>query len=290
MLDVALYAVGDVQGCMASFSRLLDAIAFDPARDRLWLVGDLVNRGPQSLDVLRWARHHDASIVAVLGNHDVHLLGRAAGTASEKKRDTLDDVLRAPDRDELIDWLRARPLIHAEDGFVLVHAGLHPRWSIASGASHRQSRQGPHPHALRSDGDAVALAAEVEAALRAPTWRIAMAQLAGSAPAWSPDLAGSARLRSILSYLVRVRTIHGDGSIEGEFDGPIDEIPKGTRPWFAAPSPAWRDHVPVFGHWSRLGLDLAHGHIALDTGCVWGRQLTAIRLPDRALFQIDSVM
>src|SRR5688572_27562554 len=128
---MALYAIGDIQGCMDSLERLLAAIDYQRGRDRLWLVGDLVNRGPRSLDTLRWARDQGDSVVAVLGNHDLHLLARAAGTADAKRRDSLDDVLAAPDCDELIDWLRARPLLHVEDGHVLVHAGLHPRWTVA---------------------------------------------------------------------------------------------------------------------------------------------------------------
>jgi bis(5'-nucleosyl)-tetraphosphatase (symmetrical) len=266
-----LYAIGDIQGCKATLDRLLAAIAFDPAVDRLWLVGDLVNRGPDSLGVLRWAKAQGDRVTTVLGNHDLHLLGRAAGTAKAKKRDTIDDVLRAPDRDELIDWLRRRPLVHVEDGFILLHAGLHPRWTV---------------------DDARALAAEVEARLAGDDWKRALAEvsgLAGEAVQWAPELRGAARSRAIVAYLTRARTCHPDGTLEAEFAGAPEEAPKGVVPWFRAPARAWTSHVPVFGHWAALGLDVTRDHVALDSGCVWGRSLTAIRLPDRAITQIATI-
>jgi len=267
---MALYAIGDIQGCMTSLERLLERIGFDPVEDRLWLVGDLVNRGPRSLDVLRWARALGDRVVCVLGNHDLHLLARAAGVAGAKKRDTLDAVLAAPDRDELIDWLRRRPLVHVEDGYLLVHAGLHPRWTA---------------------GEARALAGEIEARLASDRWREVVAELAprSSAPAaWAPALTGGARVRAVLAYLVRVRTCRPDGSIEPEFDGHPAEAPKGVIPWFALPNRAWTTHVAVFGHWAALGLDIAADHLALDSGCVWGESLTAIRLPQRTITQVKA--
>ena len=266
--SVAIYAVGDIQGCMSSFERLLGLIDFAPGRDRLWLVGDLVNRGPRSLDVLRWAHHHDPHVVVVLGNHDLHLLGRAAGVASPKRRDTLDEVLAAPDRETLLDWLRTRPLVHVEAGFLLVHGGLHPGWTV------------PHIRAL---------AAEIEVGLRAPSWMRWLSQVGGDPPAWSETLTGAARINGILSYLIRARTLWGDATINHEFDGPPAEAPPGAIPWFAFPDPAWGDHVAVFGHWASLGLDLGRRHIALDSGCVWGKALSAVRLEDRAVFQVKSV-
>ena len=265
---MARYGIGDLQGCKASLDRLLERIEFRPGTDHLWLVGDLVNRGPRSLDVLRWARDLGDAATVVLGNHDLHLLARAAGVAAAKKRDTLDEVLAAPDRDELLDWLRHRPLLHAEDGFVLVHAGLHPAWSVAQAAL---------------------LAGELERALRGPDWKAALAEWSGPAPAWSASLRGGARARAILSYLVRVRTIDDAGHANPDFDGAPAEAPRGYHPWFRAPAPAWADHVPVFGHWAALGLALGPGHLGLDSGCVWGHQLSAVRLDDRALFQVDAV-
>jgi bis(5'-nucleosyl)-tetraphosphatase (symmetrical) len=267
---VARYVIGDVQGCMASLERLLALIDFAPARDRLWLAGDLVNRGPRSLDVLRWACAHDASITCVLGNHDLHLLARAAGAAGPKPRDTLDEVLAAPDADRLIEWLRQRPFVHVDGAHLLVHAGLHPSWTT---------------------DDACTLAAEVAAELRGPSWRAFLAQVQrrGAPPRWDPRLGGGDRWRAILSYLVRVRTCRADGRIEPDFDGHPSKAPPGCVPWFALPDPAWATHTVVFGHWAALGLDIGARHVALDTGCVWGKSLTAFRLDDRMVFQAKSV-
>lgn len=266
---MARYAIGDIQGCMASLERLLALIAFSPGRDELWLTGDLVNRGPRSLDVLRWAMSLGTSVTAVLGNHDLHLLGRAAGAEGEKKRDTLDDVLAAPDCERLIDWLRQRPLFHHDTHVGLVHAGLHPRWTIA---------------------DARARAAEIEKELRGPAWRAFLARLGGGKPPrWDERLGGSDRARAILAYLVRVRCCRTDGRIDPDFDGPPAQAPPGLVPWFRLPTPAWGTHTIVFGHWAALGLDIGAKHLAIDTGCVWGRSLTAVRLDDRMVFQVKAV-
>jgi bis(5'-nucleosyl)-tetraphosphatase (symmetrical) len=268
---VARYAIGDLQGCFASLQRLLALIDFAPGRDELWLVGDLVNRGPRSLDVLRWAYAHDASVTAVLGNHDLHLLARVAGVVEPKKRDTLDELLAAPDRDRLVDWLRRRPLVHIDDDrrLLLVHAGLHPRWTAS---------------------EARALGGELERELAGPSWRAHTAAIAGKPPErWDPGLTGDERWRAILAYLIRVRTLRPDGRVEPDFDGPPAQAPAGCVPWFAFAEPAWATHTVVFGHWAALGLDLGPHHIAIDTGCVWGKTLTAIRLDDRAVFQVKSV-
>jgi len=253
---------------MSSLERLLSLVSFSPGQDRVWLVGDLVNRGPRSLDVLRWARDLGSTVTCVLGNHDLHLLARASGAAPEKKRDTLDDVLYAHDADRLIDWLRARPLMHVEGTFAMVHAGLHPAWTI---------------------DDAQARAREIEKELQAPTWRAFLATLQGPTPRWDARLGGGDRWRAILGYLVRARCLKADGRLETDFDGPPARAPAGTMPWFAAPSPAWTSHTVLFGHWAALGLDLGPHHIGLDTGCVWGRSLTAIRLDDRTVFQVNAV-
>lgn len=264
---MARYAIGDIQGCMATLERLLTAIGPDPARDRLWLVGDLVNRGPRSLDVLRWARAQGDAVTAVLGNHDLHLLARAAGVVGPKRRDTLDEVLAAPDLPELIEWLRFRPLLHVEDDWVLVHAGLHPRWTVAR---------------------AQALAAEIEGALRGPRWAEWLGQTLAAAPTWHDTLAGAARARAILGYLVRARTCTTDGA-PIEFDGPPEEAPVGAVPWYAAPAAAWRDHTVVFGHWAAHGLRMGERWIATDAGCVWGKRLVAVRLEDRSVIQVKAV-
>jgi bis(5'-nucleosyl)-tetraphosphatase (symmetrical) len=265
---VATYAIGDIQGCMSSLERLLSLIAFTPSSDTLWLVGDLVNRGPRSLDVLHWARELGDRVRVVLGNHDLHLLARAAGAAPEKKRDTLDEVLKARDADRLIDWLRDQSLLHVDGNFAMVHGGLHPAWTIA---------------------DAQARATEIEHELRRPTWRAFLSQLSGPAPRWSDSLGDGDRWRAILAYLVRARTLKPDGRVEPDFDGPPAQAPEGCVPWFAYPDAAWRTHTVVFGHWAALGLDLGPHHIGLDTGCVWGKALTAIRLEDRSVFQVKAV-
>lgn len=253
---------------MASLERLLALIDFAPSRDQLWLAGDLVNRGPRSLDVLRWAHGLDHAVTCVLGNHDLHLLARAAGAADAKRRDTLDEVLAAPDADRLIGWLRQRPLLHHDDRFALVHAGLHPRWTVA---------------------DARARAAEIEHELRGPGWRAFLAQLAGPVPTWHDRLGGGDRWRAILAYLVRVRCCRPDGRVVPDFDGPPADAPPGLVPWYALPDRAWRTHTVVFGHWAALGLSLGKDHLGIDTGCVWGKSLTALRLDDRSVFQVKAV-
>ena len=265
---MARYAIGDVQGCFASLQRLLQLVDWQPGRDELWLVGDLVNRGPRSLDVLRWVRDHDSQVRVVLGNHDLHFLARVAGAAHEKKRDTLDELLAAKDRDRLVEWLRRRPLAHVEDSCILVHAGLHPQWTAQ---------------------DARDRAAELERELAGPSWRPFLAQTKGSPPRWDPRLGGGDRWRAILAYLVRVRTLRPDGRVEPDFDGHPSQAPEGCVPWFKFPGLAWTTHTAVFGHWAALGLDIGPRHVALDTGCVWGKTLTAMRLDDRSVFQIRSV-
>ena len=262
---------------MASLERLLSLIAYSPSRDQLWLVGDLVNRGPRALDVLRWAIERGAGITCVLGNHDLHLLSRVAGAAAEKKRDTLDDVLAARDLDRIVDWLRARPLFHVDGSLAMVHGGLHPQWDVPT---------------------AQKLASEVSAELRGPGWRAFLAQLGTGTPRsahqpnpprWHAGLGGGDRWRAIVAYLTRARTLRADGRIEPDFDGHPRDAPAGCVPWFAMPERAWATHTIVFGHWAALGLDIGAHHVALDTGCVWGKSLTAYRLDDRMVFQAKAI-
>jgi bis(5'-nucleosyl)-tetraphosphatase (symmetrical) len=258
------YAIGDVQGCLESLRALLARIDHDPARDRLWLTGDLVNRGPRSLEVLRWARDQGERLVTVLGNHDLHLLARAAGVAGKRPRDTLDDVLAAPDRDELIDWLRGRPLLHREGGLVLVHGGLLPDWSIE---------------------DAEELAREVEDGLRGPHWTGMLADWRASPAGWRADLAPAARRSLALTAMATLRAVTTDGAMRRDFNGPPAEMPAGCVAWFDHPARRSRGARILFGHWAALGLLLRDDIAALDTGCVWGKRLTALRLDDGALFQ-----
>lgn len=264
---MATYAIGDIQGCFDSFQRLLGLIRFDPARDRLWLVGDLVNRGPHSLETLRFVRQLGKAAITVLGNHDLHLVMLAEGFSKKREDDTLDAVLDAPDRDELLDWLRHRPMMHVEDKHVLVHAGLLPQWSVAR---------------------ACALAAEVEKALRSKKYLQFLANMWGSEPpAWNEDLTGWPRLRVIVNAMTRMRFCSAEGVMEFKAKGEVTAAPKGFLPWFAVPGRKSTDHVLVTGHWSALGLKIEPNLLALDSGCLWGRHLTAVRLPDREVFQVD---
>ena len=252
---------------MASLERLLGLIGYAPGRDDLWLTGDLVNRGPRSLDVLRWAAANSDRVVTVLGNHDLHLLARVAGVDGAKPRDTLDDVLGARDRDRLIEWLRARPVMHVDRSLAMIHAGLHPTWTIEQAHGY---------------------AAELEAELRAPSWRSFLTKLGGRPPRWHAGLGGGDRWRAVAAYFVRARMLHGDGRVEPDFDGPPKDAPAGLVPWFRFPGAAWTTHTVVFGHWAALGLDLGPHHAGLDTGCVWGNSLTAMRLDDRSVFHVKA--
>jgi bis(5'-nucleosyl)-tetraphosphatase (symmetrical) len=266
---MATYAIGDIQGCYDTLQRLLDRMAFDPSSDTAWLVGDLVNRGPKSLEVLRWVKGLGSAAVAVLGNHDLHLLASAVGLRKPKRRDTLAPVLQAPDRDELIEWLRHRPLLHREGRFVMTHAGILPAWSV---------------------DDAEARAHEIEALLRGDDWAALLARTyPATPPPWRDQLEGWERRASILAALVRMRTVRADGSLCDDFAGPPDSAPAGCTPWFDAPGRRTGDTCVVFGHWAALGLHLRDDLIALDSGCVWGESLSAVRLEDRAVFQHPAV-
>ncbi|MCL6557114.1 MAG: symmetrical bis(5'-nucleosyl)-tetraphosphatase [Burkholderiales bacterium] len=264
---MATYVIGDIQGCFVALTQLLQKIAFDPRHDRLWLVGDLVNRGPQSLEVLRWAKSLGDRVVAVLGNHDLHLLAVAEGFVPLHHKDTLGDVLTAPDRAELLQWLRERPLIHFEHGWLMVHAGLLPQWTV-----------------LR----AVELAHEVEAELRSPHYRHFLAHMYGNEPRqWRDDLTGIARLRVITNAMTRLRFCTREGVMEFAHKGPPSQPPAGFLPWYEVPERQSRGAPIVFGHWSAHGLDVNSDYCALDTGCLWGGALSAMRLEDRALFQVS---
>ena len=263
---MTIYAIGDVQGCYDQLRRLLDKIDFDAARDRLWFVGDLVNRGPQSVETLRFVRGLGAGAITVLGNHDLHLLALAYGLAKPRADDTLDDVLDAPDRDPLLDWLRCQPLVHVDHDMVMVHAGLLPQWSVAK---------------------ARALAGEVEAALRGEHYRQFLARLYGSDPAaWNDELEGADRLRVIVNAMTRMRFCTGEGVMEFHAKGETTAAPPGFMPWFDVPGRASGSQTVVCGHWSALGLKLRPDLLALDSGCVWGGALTALRLDDRRVFQV----
>lgn len=263
---MATYAIGDIQGCFATLRRLVDKFAFDPAHDRLWLVGDLVNRGPSSAATLRWAKNLGDAAICVLGNHDLHLLTVAEGYERPHRGDTLQDILDAPDRDEMLLWLRKRPLMHVENGYALLHAGLLPQWSVA------RARQ---------------LASEVEAALRGDDYRTFLTHMYGNHPdRWQDDLNGMERLRTITNALSRLRFCTPEGEMEFTHKGAPDQPPPGFLPWYDIPGRASADTTLIFGHWSALGFRMTANTIALDSGCLWGGTMTAIRLEDREVFQI----
>ena len=263
---MALYAIGDLQGCLAPLERLVEALAFDPARDRLWFVGDMVNRGPDSLGCLRFVKSLGNSAVTVLGNHDLHLLCVAEGIEKARPRDTLGDVLAAPDRDELVDWLRRRPLMHVEGAYALVHAGLLPEWPVPK---------------------ARALAGEVEVVLQGTGWRRFLSHLYGNRPErWDDGLEGDDRLRAIVNAMTRLRVCTREGAMDLAFKGEPGERHAHRIPWFEMPDRQSATHTIVCGHWSAMGLRVTPKLLALDSGCVWGRTLTAVRLGDRRLWQV----
>lgn len=263
---MAIYAIGDIQGCFKEFEALLIKIKFDQNRDKLWLVGDLVNRGHDSLSVLRRVIALGDAAITVLGNHDLHLLAVAAGVAELHHSDTLDEILNAPDRDELLGWLRRQRMIHVQDNIVLLHAGLMPSWSVQQAQS---------------------LANEVEQVLRGDEYVTFLEKMYGNTPHhWDNALGGYSRLRTITNALTRMRICTAEGELQFKFKGELADIPQGYMPWFDVPQRASSNVTVVFGHWSALGLLVRPNVIALDTGCLWGGNLTAIRLHDRQLFQV----
>lgn len=257
---MAIYAVGDLQGCLDPLRHLLDQVRFDPVCDRLWLVGDLVNRGPQSLETLRFVRSLGPAAITVLGNHDLSLLALAQGHLKVRRKDTFQEVLAAPDADELLHWLRQRPLLHHDPQrkVLMVHAGLAPQWTLEQ---------------------ACAYAAELEATLRGPNWREFIAVMFGHEPdRWHDALEGAARLRCITNILTRIRYCTSDGRLDFDSKGPPGTQPAGLYPWFSLPHARPQDTLVVFGHWAALGLYRDQGVMGLDSGCVWGHVLSMLRL------------
>ncbi len=267
------YAIGDLQGCIHEAQLLLNRIAEDAGgAAAIVFVGDLVNRGPDSLEALRRVQALcDASggrTEALLGNHDLHLLAVACGAQQASKSDTFDEILAAPDRERLMDWLRRRPLAKLVAGHLLVHAGVFPQWSAEQ---------------------AIALAAEVEAVLRGPDWVAFLAQMYGNQPdRWDDGLEGIARLRCIVNAFTRMRFCTPEGVMEfGQKESGDAPAGSGLLPWFDLPGRRTADVTVVFGHWSSLGLLLRDKVVGLDSGCVWGGQLSAVCLDDRSLLQVD---
>ena len=260
---MSLLVIGDLQGCDDSLQQLL---AIAPATDRMLFLGDLVNRGPQSLAALRRVRGFGDRALTVLGNHDLHLLAVAAGIRPQHADDTLQEILDAPDADELLDWLRMRPLAHFEQGALFVHAGVLPPWSAAR---------------------SLELAHEVEQQLSGPNYRRFLATMYGNQPArWSESLTGADRLRCVLNALTRVRYVSEDGTMDFRVKQGPAAAPADLIAWFDHPQRASRDTPIVFGHWSTLGLMLRSDAICLDTGCLWGEALTALSWPERTAVQV----
>ena len=257
------WVIGDLQGCCASLEALLQQL---PSAAKLIFVGDIVNRGPQSLAALRRVKSLGDRAAVLLGNHDLHLLATAAGIRPLHEDDTLADVLAAADRDELIDWLRHRPLALSHAGALFVHAGVLPQWTPVQ---------------------VLALAAEVEGGLRSETWRDFLATMYGNRPArWDYGLQGADRARCVINALTRLRFVAGDGAMNFTVKEGIAAAPAGYMPWFEHPTRATRGTPIVFGHWSTLGLMLRDDVVCLDTGCVWGGALTALAWPSRRLLQV----
>ncbi|MDN5864170.1 MAG: symmetrical bis(5'-nucleosyl)-tetraphosphatase [Gammaproteobacteria bacterium] len=257
---MAVFAIGDVQGCAQALKRLLDRIRFDPDEDRLWFVGDLVNRGPQSLEVMRFVRGLGDRAITVLGNHDLHLLAMAEGIHAPSAE--LHPLLEAEDAPELLFWLRTRPLLHLDEdlGYVLVHAGLHPHWTLE---------------------EAVGYAREVEQTLAGNRYIDLLANMYGNEPAaWSKGLAGPERQRLIINIFTRMRYLGADGSLDFRHNGAPGTQPDGLVPWFEAPGRRNAGEHILFGHWSTLGVIDTPNVYPLDTGCVWGGKLTTLRLDD----------
>jgi len=257
---MSVYAIGDVQGCYDELMTLLDHIQFNDQHDQLWFAGDLVNRGPKNLQTVRFIKSLGKKAVTVLGNHDLHLLATAAGYRTPKKTDTFQDILDAEDADELLTWLRYRPLLHhdATLGYTLIHAGLVPQWDLDL---------------------ALSCAREFETAIRTPHYNDFLKEMYGNEPAvWSDSLSGHERLRFIVNSLTRMRFCDEDGRMNFKEAGPPGSQPTPYLPWFSISKRASLDMKIICGHWSTLSYYAADGIFALDTGCVWGMGLTALKL------------
>jgi len=269
---MSTYAIGDIQGCYTELQRLLELIHFDPREDVLWSAGDLVNRGPNSLEVLRFFKALGKRAIVVLGNHDIHLLAIASGNFQYlKSKDTLTPILQAPDREELIQWLRQRPFLHhdPEFGLTMIHAGLPPQWNLL------QARQ---------------YAVEIEETLRGSTFQDYLANLYSDEPKkWSEKLKDWERKRFITNCFTRLRYCNAKGKLALKKKGNPNDVDKNDedKPWFSWSHRASNDMQIIFGHWATLGHYTGNGVYALDSGCVWGGALTALRLEDKQVFSVS---
>ncbi len=270
------YAIGDVQGCFAELEKLLAHIQFNPRNDTLWFTGDIVNRGPRSLEVLRFIKSLGEKHITVLGNHDLHVIAVALGVHQINSMDTVQDILQAPDKNALITWLRHRPLLHAatmnvnQKNYVMTHAGLAPAWSLA---------------------EAKKLAQEVETVLRSEHPQYFLEHMYGNEPAqWHAQLTGADRLRCITNYFTRLRFCDEDGRMDFAYKGDIKNAPAALHPWFEIKNRINKNTNIIFGHWAALEGRATVPHIyPLDTGCVWGKCLTAMRLEDEKRFSVEFI-
>jgi len=256
---MAIYAIGDLQGCYDDFRRLLDKCQFNPDEDTLWLAGDLINRGPNSLETLRYVMSLGDTVISVLGNHDLHMLAVDAGMKTTRDPDLIK-ILDAPDRQQLMHWLRQRPLIHHDStsGYTMVHAGIYPKWDLTQAQAH---------------------AAELHAVLRSDRHQDFFEHMYGDQPdCWSEDLAGWDRLRFICNSFSRMRFCSDDGQLYLKAKGPPGTQPENFQPWFSINNRKTRNQKIIFGHWSTLGEISTHNTFALDTACIWGGQLTALQV------------
>ena len=268
---MATYAIGDIQGCYHAFKALLARLQFNPKYDKLWLVGDIINRGSGSLEVLRWCYQQQESLNVVLGNHDLHALAVLNNIKPAHKYDTLQTSIDAPDSDAIFTWLRHQPLMHAENinghDYAMVHAGLFPQWSVE---------------------DALNYAREIEVTLQADNYKVFLTQMYGNIPTrWHEGLTGFDRLRTITNAMTRMRICSPAGEMEFDFKGELQDIPVGYLPWFDVDKRKSQTHEIVCGHWSALGLRQRNHIHALDTGCLWGGKLTAMCLDTHAITQVD---
>ncbi|WP_347988240.1 symmetrical bis(5'-nucleosyl)-tetraphosphatase [Methylomonas sp. AM2-LC] len=265
---MAIYAIGDVQGCYDELRRLLDLIKFDPGVDQIWLAGDLVNRGPKSLETLRFVKGLGESAITVLGNHDLHLIATVVAMGKSGKKDTLTPILQAADCAELIDWLRRQPLFYHNQQFCMFHAGLPPQWDFELTQK---------------------MAKEAEQAMQGSDYERFFKSMYGNKPAvWQDDLHKTDRMRFTINCLTRLRYCTADGVMDFSQSGPPGSQPTGLIPWFAVPGRKSLDMRIIFGHWSTLGFYQGHNCYGIDTGCLWGGQLTALKLGEQPqVYAID---
>ena len=264
---MATYAIGDIQGCYYAFQALLARIQFNAKKDQLWLVGDLINRGSGSLEILRWCFEHQDNLKVVLGNHDLHTLVVANGFVRPHRSDTLDALLNASDSLQLLHWLRHQRMVYVQDDYLMVHAGLLPQWTIK---------------------DALSYGAEVEAALQGADYLNFLNNMYGNQPnQWDESLLGLDRLRVITNAMTRLRICSMQGEMNFTFKGELEDIPADLMPWFDVPNRASQNGKIIFGHWSALGLHFRNNVFALDTGCLWGGKLTAFSLETQKITQVN---